>query len=394
MEALEVFAERISVPLWEWFRGSVSAPLENMSSALAPDKTHDHDCFLQAATEQLSRLIGVRRCTLLVQRDGRLFHGGAIGLPSAFVEAIDGLPISPDQAACGAAAALERPVVTADIRTDPTWSRLRPLAEAAGLRACWSVPLSLPQGGTLGTFASYSEQPLEPTPEEIELARAHGSLVAIGLDSLRHKGEMAERYEAIVAAMLKALDARDEYTGAHSVATAALAVRIGRRLGVDEQGLGELERAAVLHDIGKLGIPTEILHATRPLTLQERRIVERHPVIGEQILVGVADMKPVARAVRHEHERWDGDGYPDGLSGDEIPLASRIVLVCDSWHAMTSDRPYRTALDYEKARAELEENAGTQFDPETTAALIGLLDETRDASPVPSSPRFRRAGAI
>ena len=119
----------------------------------------------------------------------------------------------------------------------------------------------------------------------------------------------------------------------------------------------------MLHDIGKLGIPTEILHAPRALTEEERIVMEQHPVIGERILQGIPYLEEVARAVRHEHERWDGTGYPDGLAGEAIPLASRVVFACDAWHAMTSDRPYRKALPEDVARAELAANAGTQFDP-------------------------------
>ncbi len=127
--------------------------------------------------------------------------------------------------------------------------------------------------------------------------------------------------------------------------------------------MAELAAVALLHDVGKIGIPDELLHKAGPLSDEEWKVMREHPVIGERILANVPGLEAVALAVRHEHERWDGDGYPDGLVGAEIPLASRIVLACDAWNALQSDRPYRAALPREDALAELRRCSGTQFDP-------------------------------
>jgi HD-GYP domain-containing protein (c-di-GMP phosphodiesterase class II) len=132
---------------------------------------------------------------------------------------------------------------------------------------------------------------------------------------------------------------------------------------------------ALLHDIGKIGIPNEILHKTGPLDTEEWQRMREHPVIGERILLAVPGLERVARAVRHEHERWDGGGYPDGIAGEDIPLASRITLVCDAWHAMTSDRPYRAAMPVECAVAQLVQHCGTQFDRAVVRALLRVLDD-------------------
>ena len=131
---------------------------------------------------------------------------------------------------------------------------------------------------------------------------------------------------------------------------------------------------ALLHDIGKIGIPNEVLHEPGKLNDAQWEIMKQHPVIGERIVARIPGLESVAQAIRHEHERWDGKGYPDGLKGDSIPLASRIVLVCDAFHAMTSDRPYREAMPVEDARAELVRHAGTQFDPVIVGALLSSLD--------------------
>jgi diguanylate cyclase (GGDEF)-like protein len=365
------------------------APLEELkAAALAAGGATDHVGYLQEATEQLSRLIGSDHCSLLVLRGGKLYHGGAVGLPAFYTEALDDSPIGPNAGTCGAAAARGEPVITRDIHESPAWEQWRDLADEAGLRACWSVPLKLPAGDTLGTFATYHTDAHEPDPELVELARAHASLVALGLDRLRREERLSESYEAVVVALSSALDVRDEYTGAHSTETAALAMLVGRRMGLAGAELRELEQTAVLHDIGKLGVPTEILHAPRALTPDERRVMEQHPVIGEQILRAVPYLATVAKSVRHEHERWDGGGYPDGLAGEEIPLASRIVFVCDAWHAMTSDRPYRVALGVETAAAELRDNTGTQFDPAVVEAVLEVLAEgTEDPAPDPVAPQ-------
>jgi HD-GYP domain-containing protein (c-di-GMP phosphodiesterase class II) len=186
--------------------------------------------------------------------------------------------------------------------------------------------------------------------------------------------------DAVVIALGNALSAFDPYTAEHSHETVELAARVARQLGVGEDEVACVARVAALHDIGKLGIPTAVLCKRGPLTATERLIMEEHPVIGERILADVPELGEIARAIRHEHERWDGRGYPDGVVGDEIPLASRIVLVCDAWHAMTSDRPYRAGVDNAQAVDELRLHAGAQFDPAATAALTAILDPVRVTS--------------
>ncbi len=179
---------------------------------------------------------------------------------------------------------------------------------------------------------------------------------------------------AVIAALTAALDAFDCYTAEHSNETLVLAERVAERLGVDGAQAETITLTAVLHDVGKIGVPSDLLRKPGPLTADERSQMQRHPVIGERILSGVPALAGVASAIRHEHERWDGLGYPDGLAGEEIPLASRIVLACDAWHAMTSDRPYRQALPRHQARTEIVRCAGSQFDPTVSEALLGVLD--------------------
>jgi len=160
----------------------------------------------------------------------------------------------------------------------------------------------------------------------------------------------------------------------HSHGVAALAVPVGRHLGMSSEQLDELARAAELHDVGKVGIPDAILEKPAPLAHEEWAFVRQHTVLGERILSAAPALRPVATIVRASHERWDGAGYPDGLEGDAIPLAARIVAVCDAYEAIVSDRCYRAARSHAAARAELLDEAGRQFDPTVVAAFLDALD--------------------
>jgi HD-GYP domain-containing protein (c-di-GMP phosphodiesterase class II) len=156
-------------------------------------------------------------------------------------------------------------------------------------------------------------------------------------------------------------------------------------LGLDEVEVERIGHAALLHDIGKVGVPDRILHKAGRLADEEWELMREHPLIGERILRAIPGMGGVARIVRHEHERFDGSGYPDGLAGDAIPIGSRVILACDAYHAMTSDRAYRGAMPHDDAVAELLSGAGTQFDPTVVTALISHLGRG------PTQPRFMTA---
>jgi diguanylate cyclase (GGDEF)-like protein len=184
------------------------------------------------------------------------------------------------------------------------------------------------------------------------------------IDSTRHD---------VVTALASALQERDRYTGEHSASVVDVAGRVADALALDEREIGEVRTAALLHDVGKVGVPDEVLHKPEPLDDREWELMREHSVIGERILRAIPGLGSIARTVRHEHERWDGGGYPDGLAGGEIPIGSRIVLACDAYHAMTTDRPYRVALSHAEALAELIANAGSQFDPQVVETLVGYL---------------------
>ena len=200
----------------------------------------------------------------------------------------------------------------------------------------------------------------------------------IELAELRRLAEGPDRAARLRAAasLAHAVDARDAYTGSHSYMVGELAARVARRMGLDSESIELTRLAGSLHDLGKLAIPEEILRKPGPLNEAERLVLERHPQIGYRMLDSLG-VEPVATWVLHHHERWDGRGYPEQKAGDSIPLGARILFVADAYDAMTTDRVYRGRLSHDRAMAELERCAGTQFDPDVVAAFKQEFDQPR-----------------
>jgi HD-GYP domain-containing protein (c-di-GMP phosphodiesterase class II) len=176
-----------------------------------------------------------------------------------------------------------------------------------------------------------------------------------------------------VQALAAAIEERDNYTKEHSEEVVHLARGVALIIGLAAGQVERIAHAALLHDVGKLAMPNEILHKRGPLTPEEWKVMAEHPVAGERILLRIPDLAVIAPAVRHEHEHWDGSGYPDGLRGRLIPIGSRIILACDAYHAMITDRPYRAAMTPDEAAEELRQGVRAQFDPDVVEALLDLL---------------------
>ncbi len=178
----------------------------------------------------------------------------------------------------------------------------------------------------------------------------------------------------------RVMELSDPDTSEHSRDIAGLAPRVGRMLGIRGDAAEELELAARFHDIGKVAVPEEVLRKPGPLDDQEWQLMACHVEWGAELLRHLPECETIARIVRHHHERYDGGGYPDGLRGEQIPLASRVITVCDAYGAMISDRPYRRALPRRDALNELRDGAGEQFDPAAVAAVLSVADgATADA---------------
>lgn len=191
---------------------------------------------------------------------------------------------------------------------------------------------------------------------------------------------LARMSEEIVQTLARSIDAKDGYTNGHSFRVSMYASALGRRIGLPEEECKELEREALLHDIGKIGTPDAVLNKPSQLTAPESDKIREHAEIGGHILERSESLLGAADVARHHHEHWDGSGYPDGLKGEDIPLHARIVAVADTYDAMRSDRIYREGLEPRIIRSELQRGSGTQFDPMLVDAMLSLDDDgTLDA---------------
>ena len=198
------------------------------------------------------------------------------------------------------------------------------------------------------------------------------------LDGLAFRLEKAdiETLEALAAA----IDTRDVFSGAHTHGVAETALQVADSLGLDDQQRNLLRMASLVYDIGKVGIPVEVLNRRGELTAEEKVAIRNHPEVGKRLLESTIRLSALLPVVLHHHERWDGGGYPHGLKGTAIPLAARVIAICDSWQAMMSERPYRGALSSDEAVAELRAGAGTQFDPQIVDAFVASLEKAKGAA--------------
>jgi hypothetical protein len=265
------------------------------------------------------------------------------------------------------------PNLVSDVRHD---KRIDGTTPALGSYAC--VPITLSDGRLYGTLGCLGRNPAPWLRErDVAFLRVLGRMLADELERDETEREAQRHHNEAIAlgALFAALDARDSYTGRHSEAVVALSIAVTRELGMPESFVAEVEQVALLHDIGKIGIPDSILGKQGPLDDAEWELMHHHPAIGASIVASIDTLAQHAPAIRAEHERCDGTGYPEGLAREQIPLASRITFACDAYDAMMSPRPYRqTPMSAACARAEMLDKAGTQFDPDVVAALLRVVE--------------------
>jgi putative two-component system response regulator len=185
--------------------------------------------------------------------------------------------------------------------------------------------------------------------------------------------ELQEAYEATIEGWSRALELRDSETQGHTERVTTLSLRLAQAIGLSETELTHIRRGALLHDIGKMAIPDGILLKSGPLTTEEWAIMRRHPLYAYELLLPIAYLRPALDIPYHHHEKWDGTGYPDGLQGEQIPLAARLFAVVDVWDALISDRPYRPGWSQEKVKAYLQEEAGKYFDPRIVELFLTMI---------------------
>ena len=263
--------------------------------------------------------------------------------------------------------------------TPPPYENCRIFLQRERIRTYIGIPL-VAKGQTKGVLELFYRRQATFSPEQIDFLTHLARYAAIALDNAqmveslqRSANELRAAYEATIEGWARALELRDKETEGHAQRVATLTVTLARRLGVPEERLPHIRRGALLHDIGKMGVPDHILHKPGPLDDEEWEIMRRHPLWAYEMLKEIPYLQPALAIPLFHHERWDGSGYPAGLAGEAIPLAARIFAVVDVYDALTSDRPYRPAWSKDKALAYLEEQKGKLFDPQVVEAFLEIM---------------------
>lgn len=322
------------------------------------------------------------------------------GAATAFVARGVGADIANDFvsiAVATATGALVAQVLDAGFAALTAWLRRSSSAREVLKAVVPLIAASIPLYAPIVAFLVYAYRELSPLALPLFLvpALAAQRLFVLYQDQRRLAGELLEANVALervnlsfASALVATLDARDRYTAGHSAAVAVYARDIAARLGLSQKEQSLAHLAGLVHDIGKIGLPAGLLEKPGALTLDERRHMEQHPVIGERILANVDTYSEIAAVVRHHHERVDGQGYPDGLESTEIPLLSRIIAVADAYNAMTSDRPYRDAMPSRVARLRLAQAVDSQFDTTIVAAFEAILASASEHYRLGQHPDF------
>jgi diguanylate cyclase (GGDEF)-like protein len=326
---------------------------------------------LQRIVELTAAILGSPRTTVWLQNTDteRLEPAAMFGFEGRQRDALLSLRLHPDDvqvlAEADAAFLLDREQAR-EIHGDPADQAsfaIAPIKLDGGRLCCISAALPL----------DASEDSVE---ERVSLLGGLAHQAKLAITNAGSYENLETTFVSTVEALANALEANDEYTSSHTRWITDTALKVGAHLGFDSKELKQLELGALFHDIGKIGIPASILLKPGPLTPDERSVMEQHPELGEKILAPIERLAEVRAIVRSCHEHFDGGGYPDSKTGAEIPLEARIILVCDAFHAMTTDRPYRKRLSTEEASHRLREAAGTQFDPDVVETFLALQGQS------------------
>lgn len=267
----------------------------------------------------------------------------------------------------------QEPVIIESLAQHPQGSTEAAKVQGVLLHSTIVLPLK-PRDRFLGVIQVANKQGRHSySPEDLDLLCILGNQIAFVIQNADLFRNLQRAYIDTLAALTSAIDAKDSYTHGHSERVTDLSLSLGRALGLAPALLEDIRLAGMLHDIGKIGIPEAILNKPGRLTNEEFDVIKSHPTLGTRILRKVEFLGGVVPMIRHHHERFDGRGYPDGLAGDDIPLAARIISVADTFDAMTSDRPYRQAMSISDAIDEIARCKGTQFDPQIAEAFVELI---------------------
>ncbi|MBB6050326.1 HD-GYP domain-containing protein [Armatimonas rosea] len=290
-------------------------------------------------------------------------------------EQVQGLSLHLTEGIVGATIMRQQSLLIHDAQLDIRHSRLADERTGRVTHSLLSVPLV--RGGTvIGAMQAINKQE-SPVFEhaDLELYRAIADVAALALENALLYTQLESSYNATLEVLSTALDQRDHETEGHSQRVSEFTVRLAQEIGLPLEEQRFLRRASLLHDIGKIGIPDAILNKPGPLTQDERRVMQRHPQLGFEMLQGIPHLHRERELVLTHQERWDGKGYPNGLRGEAIPLSARIFAIADTFDAILSDRPYRKGRDYATARAIIASEIGQQFEPRLVEAFMRIPEQ-------------------
>lgn len=273
----------------------------------------------------------------------------------------------------GHVAKSKKALMVSDVRKSPYWDEAFDVKSSFQSRSILAVPLVIGRKiiGVLELLNKRDGQGFSQRDKESLLALS--GPIAIALDNAKLYEEKKELFIQTSFALATAIEKRDPYTGGHTKRVLDFSLHIGKFLGLRERELEGLKISAILHDIGKIGIPDSILTKSTALTEREFKKIQEHPVIGAEILKGISEMDRIVEAIKYHHERWDGKGYPENLKGNEIPLWARIIAVADTFDALTTSRPYRNKINKRAALEEIERNIDKQFCPDCGMAFLKIM---------------------
>lgn len=353
---------------------------------IAISASHDLSATLQIFLSEVTEQLGVNAAAVLLcdQKTLRLKYAGSKGFRT---NALRHTHLSLGAGQAGKAALERRKIHIGDLTLVPEVFGQSPAFREEGFVTYIAVPL-LAKGQVMGVLEVFHRSQIETNHEWLDFLEALAGQAAIAIDNAvlfeglqRSNEELTLAYDATIEGWSRVLDLRDKETEGHSQRVTEMAMRLGRKLGLSESDLVHVRRGALLHDIGKMGIPDGILLKPASLTEDEWRIMRMHPVYAYEMLYPIEFLRPALDIPYGHHEKWDGTGYPRGLKGEQIPIAARIFALVDVWDALRSDRPYRKSWTEEQVIEHVQSLAGKHFDPAVVVAFVNMIQEQRHGRP-------------
>ncbi|OGT99321.1 MAG: phosphohydrolase [Geobacteraceae bacterium GWC2_48_7] len=327
----------------------------------------------QLTVEAATRCVGADAASLLLldQETGELYFEVSTGEKRAKLKEIR---LKPGQGIAGWIVRRGGAMIIDDVQNHPRFYRDVDNSTGYETRSMLISPVASKER-IWGVLQALNKIDGSFTDEDLEMLEALSDMVGTAIEKAMLHQELQETFLGIIMAFAGALEKRDSYTGGHTKRVCSYSLATGYRLDLNQTQLDELKLSAILHDIGKIGVSDKVLQKNGKLEPEEFAEMKSHPELGAEIMEHVKSLRTMLAGVRPHHEKFDGTGYPDRIKGSEIPLTARIIAVADTFDAMTSNRPYRTALSHETALKELKAFAGIQFDPEVVEAFIAAYQD-------------------